>query len=102
MRKKYCVGASVASTGALAFTLADTPTRRRICFYLSAVTRRFASGASIARGNPPPKSAAVALAHYIGQKPGGDAAPTLFCKEKFTKVKVIDWEERKQKRLRFG
>ena len=105
MREVLRVGASVASIGALALKVADTPTQRKnifrsFCRYPTlCVWGKHSAWQSTAEiGGGSPRAVAAAVPRQFGQKP----EPTLFCKEIFTKVKVIDWEERKQKRLRFG
>ena len=109
MRKVLRVGASVASIGALVLKVADTPTRKKnifraFCRYPTlCVWGKHSAWQSTAEiGGGSPRTVAATVPRQFGQKPGGEAAPTLFCKEIFTKVKVIDWEERKPKRLRFG
>ena len=105
MRKVLRVGASVASIEALTLKVADTPTRRIYYFLFFSryptlcVWGKHSAWQSTAEiGGGCSRTVVATVPRQFGQKP----EPTLFCKEIFTKVKVIDWEERKQKRLRFG
>lgn len=116
MREVLCVGASVASVGALVLKLADTPTRRIYYFLFfcryptlcvwgkhSARTSTVVGSGVLCNhtaeiGGGCSRAVVASVPRQFGQKP----VPTLFCKGMFTKVKVIDWEERKPKRLQFG
>ena len=114
MREVLRVGASVASIVALALKVADTPTWKEksfclfCCYPTLCVWGKHSARTSTADGSGvlcnhtaeiggSHRAVAATVPRQFGQKPGGEAAPTLFCKEIFTKVKVIDWEERKPK-----
>ena len=105
VRDAFRVGASVASIWALTLTVTDTPTQTKDIFLSFCRYPTLCVWGKHSAWTSTAEIGGVAIAHYIGQKPGGIAAPTLLlllCKGMFTKVKVIYWEERKQKRLRFG
>ena len=81
MRKEYCVGASVASIGALALNVADTPTQAKDIFLSFCRYPTLCVWGKHSAWQSTAEIGGVAIAHYIGQKPGGIAAPTLFAKE---------------------
>lgn len=102
MKKKQAenssrVGASVVSVMMLVSKIADTPTRTVMVPFCP---RCSVWGKHSARKSTP--AIGAASSQIIGQKPGGNAAPTSKLQKNYYAKGVFHWAEHKQKHLRFG